>query len=74
MRLSVPGIPERHSQQPHESGRPADRPQTIYLIYSTMEYVLVFIRMAFYFLAMLLFLFYKLGYKPGFLHPRIRPL
>ena len=30
--------------------------------------------MAFYFLAMLLFLFYKLGYKPGFLHPRIRPL
>ena len=39
-----------------------------------MEYVLVFIRIAFYFLAMLLFLFYKLGYKPGFLHPRIRPL
>ena len=39
-----------------------------------MEYVLVFIRMAFYFLAMLLFFFYKLSYKPGFLHPRIRPL
>ena len=39
-----------------------------------MEYVHVFIRMAFYFLAMLLFFFYKLSYKPGFLHPRIRPL
>ena len=39
-----------------------------------MEYVLVLTRMAFYFLAMLLFFFYKLSYKPGFLHPRIRPL
>ena len=39
-----------------------------------MEYVLVLTRMAFYFLAMLLFFFYKLGYKPGLLHPRIRPL
>ena len=39
-----------------------------------MEYVLVLTRMAFYFLAMTLFLFYKLGYKPGFLHPCVRPL
>lgn len=39
-----------------------------------MEYVLVLTRMAFYFLAMMLFFFYKLGYKPGFLNPRVRPL
>ena len=36
--------------------------------------VLVFIRLAFYFLAMMLFFCHRFHYKPGFEHPRVRPL
>ena len=39
-----------------------------------MIYVLVFIRLAFYFLAMMLFFCHRFHYKPGFEHPRVRPL
>ena len=39
-----------------------------------MIYVLVFIRLAFYFLAMTLFFCNRFAYKPGFEHPRVRPL
>ena len=39
-----------------------------------MIYALVFIRLAFYFLAMMLFFCHRFDYKPGFLLPRVRPL
>ena len=39
-----------------------------------MIYALVFIRLAFYFLAMMLFFCHLFDYKPGFLLPRVRPL
>ena len=39
-----------------------------------MIYALVFIRLAFYFLAMMLFFCHRFDYKPGFLQPRVRPL
>ena len=39
-----------------------------------MVYALVFIRLAFYFLAMMLFFCHRFDYKPGFLLPRVRPL
>ena len=39
-----------------------------------MIYALVFIRLAFYFLAMMLFFCHRFNYKPGFLLPRVRPL
>ena len=39
-----------------------------------MIYALVFIRLAFYFLAMMLFFCHRFDYKPGFFLPRVRPL
>lgn len=39
-----------------------------------MIYALVFIRLAFYFLVMMLFFCHRFDYKPGFLLPRVRPL
>lgn len=39
-----------------------------------MIYALVFIRLAFYFLAMMLFFCHRFDYMPGFLLPRVRPL